>query len=208
MAGDVEQGAGVLVAAQRLVGGLAGAGLGQHPAHMLDPGARRGWRPVQQREQRDRVLNRGARRRARPRRRPRTVALIVGGGCGVIGDLECGVVVGQRVLPVGEAFGVVECRDVRAACLVDRAQESLGAFFEDAGDPHRMCDHRPRIIRRAGSLGAHHVERRAGGFPGVQAVLMRQGRVLLRRVSHQFRGGGVVLPRTRPGVVEASQQRA
>ena len=73
VAGQVEQCPRVPVAAQRLVGGLAGAGLHQRPADVLDRGPCGVGGPVEQAQHRDGVLGRRSSGHARLRR-PESVA--------------------------------------------------------------------------------------------------------------------------------------
>ena len=112
---DVEEGAGVVVAAQRLEGLSPRRRFRKSGHDVFDPDPCRLHWPAEQMEQSDRVFNslRDLHRRF----------AVVRGFDGVGGrDGEAVVVVGERVLPVREPFGVVVCGERRPACLVHRAE--------------------------------------------------------------------------------------
>ena len=145
-------------------------------------------RPVEQAQHRDGVLGRRSGGHARLRR-PETVARLRFEVAGTqVGGVERGMVVGQRGVAFGEPFGVVERRDVRAAGLVHRAEQALGAFLVDAGDPHGVGDDRPRIVGLAGRAVLHRVERRRRPPPRCRACACAPGRGTCRRRTPSGRG--------------------
>jgi hypothetical protein len=110
-------------------------------------------RPPEQDKKLNRTLNGGEYRRRG------AVRFGFGGAVSIFDRREDRVVVHDRVRSDAEPVRVVELGDVSAAGLMHGAEQSLGAFFVDAGDPYRVGDHTPRVARFVRCAGAHDVER-------------------------------------------------
>ena len=189
-AGKIQHRRSLLIAPQRAIRGLPCPGFRQCVTDMLDRIPRRLTRPAQQHQERDRPLGRLKDRRG-DRIGFRGIEVVEV----LVNDPEHWVVVHHRVLTVGESFGIVEHGEPLPPGLTHREQESLAAFLGQAGDPHRMRDHRPGITGTSLGRGAHDLERGGDRLPRIKPVFDCESGVLISRVPHQVRCDGIMRPR-------------